>query len=323
MLAHTHAAPPSIAWCLCHRRRRRALPCTALLSRRELASSAGAGTALLLLSQHACAADPAAASPLEAVFNQAAPAYPGPSFAYQRVLQYAPWLFGEWQCSSALQSFDAPKGQRFVPASAIAAAKADEGKAVPFTVRFYQTLPDSAANKLRVTLGSVPESAVVADRAFNIKSLTEATLGKPGAVESVAYDQRDSPDRVTVMYAATPPQKAELYLSALRGDDTTRESDVFYTAECTRQVSIGVAREAVSDYQILCRFERKGPDDVLLTQRVAVYLTPQDPAYFDVANAAVGVYTYTINMRRNTADSPDGGPRLACVETPKEVVQCI
>lgn len=277
-------------------------------------------------SQHARAAESAAAapaSPLAALFAEPAPAWPGPSFAYVRQLLYPSWLFGEWACTSTLVSFDTPRGRRYVPDAAVAAATADTGRDVSFRCRFYSTLPDTASNALRVTLGGLPQSAVVADRAFNIKSLTDATLGTPDAVASVAYDPRDAPLRVSVVYAGTPPMRAELYLSALRGDDTSAHGDVFHTAECIRQVSIGVAREAVSDYQIVCRFQRRSPDDVLLTQKVCVYLTPQDAAYFDVASQAVGVYSYTIAMARQTVASPDGGgPPLACVETPKAVVQC-
>ena len=269
------------------------------------------------------AAHAAEKSELAALFAQPAPGYPGPSFSYVKQLLYPRWLFGEWSATSELTSFEAPRGERYVPASAVAAAEADRGRTVAFKARFFQTLPDTAANALRVTLGSVPESAVVADRAFNIKSLTEATLGREGAVESVVYDPTNAPDRVTVTYAGARPARGELYLSALRGDDLQVEGSIFHTAECIRQVFLGgERRETVTDYQVLCRFDRKSPDDVVLTQRVAVYLQPQEPLYFDVVSQAVGVYTYNIVLHRQTSEAPDG-TRLACVDTPKGVTQCV
>jgi hypothetical protein len=137
------------------------------------------------------------------------------------------------------------------------------------------------------------------------------------------YDPRESPDRLAVTYAGTPPARAELYLSALRADDVSLSGDTFYTAECCRQVAIGVGAEAVSDYQILCRFVRLSPDEVSLQQRVAVYLTPQDARYFDAINAAVALYDYDLTLEREERGGEgEGGGPLVCVQTPKDVTQC-
>ena len=276
MHAPTHA--PCTALPLRSRWRRTAPRCCteagATVSRRHALQAAGALSLPLLTPYTAGAAQQ---SQLAELFAQAAPVYPGPSFAYVKQLLYPRWLFGDWSATSELVSFDAPKGTRYVPASAVAAAESDRGRSVAFRARFFQTLPDTAANALRVTLGSVPESAVVADRAYNIKSLTEATLGREGAVESVVYDPTNASDRVTVTYAGARPSRGELYLSALRGDDLQGDSPVFHTAECIRQVFLGgERRETVTDYQVLCRFQRNSPDDVMLTQKVAVYLQPQE-----------------------------------------------
>ncbi len=293
----------------------------ALLSHAALAASL-AGVPQPVLAR-AAGAGAATESELARLFAASELPWPGPSFAYQRQLYYAPWLFGEWDASSRLTDFAAPRGQRFVPANAAAAADADaQAGAVPFRCRFYSTLPDTGANSLRVALGAMPQSAIIADRGYNIKSLTEATLGRPGAIESVDYDPRDAPDRVTVTYAGSPPYRAELYLSALRADDPASPSSasVFHTAECIRQVSVGVRRETVNDYQILCQFQRSEADanTVLLRQRVAVYLSPYDALYFEAPNTAVGIYSYDIALTRVLRT--DGA---ACVETPKDVVQCV
>jgi hypothetical protein len=270
----------------------------------------------------------AGVSELAELFSASTLGWPGPSFAYQKTLEYPSWLFGEWDASSRLTAFVAPKGDAFVPPAATAAAAADQKAGdVRFCCRFYSTLPDSRSNALRVALGSLPESAVVADRAFNVKSLTEATLARPGAVASVEYDPREAPDRLTVLYAPPAQSKAELYLSAFRSDDTHSGSGAFHTAECIRQVTLGgVGRETVNDYQIVCRFEQDQQDAnrVLLRQKVAVYLSPYDPLYFSAVNQAVGIYSYDIQLQRVITASPEaGGAPLTCVETPKDVVQCI
>lgn len=46
-----------------------------------------------------------------------------------------------------------------------------------YPVRFFSTLPDTAANALRVNLGAVPQQKVIADKAFNRASYTNAVLG--------------------------------------------------------------------------------------------------------------------------------------------------
>jgi hypothetical protein len=43
------------------------------------------------------------------------------------------------------------------------------GSQLEYEARFYSTLPDTWGNKLRVATGQVPESTVIADRAYNAK----------------------------------------------------------------------------------------------------------------------------------------------------------
>lgn len=86
-------------------------------------------------------------------------------------------MFGEWACESKLVAFSLPKGAEVAPREAAAVAKLELGRVVPFTSRFYSTLPDSFANALRVNLGAVPQQKVIADRAFNRANYTNAVLG--------------------------------------------------------------------------------------------------------------------------------------------------
>jgi hypothetical protein len=43
------------------------------------------------------------------------------------------------------------------------------GSQLEYEARFYSTLPDTWSNKLRVATGQMPQSTVIADRAFNAK----------------------------------------------------------------------------------------------------------------------------------------------------------
>lgn len=86
-------------------------------------------------------------------------------------------MFGEWACESTLAAFSLPKGPDVAPREAAAVARLELGRPVRYTSRFYSTLPDSFANALRVNLGVVPQQRVIADRAFNRASQTNAVLG--------------------------------------------------------------------------------------------------------------------------------------------------
>jgi len=275
-----------------------------------------------LASRSASAAEQAArVSPLAALLSAPGMAWPGPAF-YASQLYYPDWLFGEWTVSSTLTAFSTPRGERYAPRNARAAASADLGRPVVFTARFYATLPDDRANALRVALGSLPQSRVVADRAFNAGSLANATAalmqppGSPPAVRSVEYDPRNSPVLLKVAYAGGAT--ATLSLSAMRSDDG--EGPLFYTAECSRQSSADSRGGAASDYQIVCGYERLAEGRVVCRQRVGVFLTPIDEAYFETANTAVALYDYTLDMSRVATAATDGP--LTCVETPKAVTQC-
>jgi len=274
----------------------------------------------------------AAVSALAPLFTAAELAWPGPSFSYQKQLYYPDWLFGEWRVSSKLVAFSTPRGASLALRNAEKAAREDMQHEVQFRARFYSTLPDTASNSFRVALGALPQDAIMADRAFNCASLANATAAAapgaladaPPAVSSVEYDPRESPDAMRVSY--TGGGRAELYLSAMRADALPEGAapTVFHTAECSRQTSMTSRSADVADYQIVSRFEQLAPGRVALRQRVGVYLTPQAERYFEALNTAVALYDYELTMERMTQLAEDGsGAALTCVQTPKDVVQCV
>lgn len=173
-------------------------------------------------------------------------------------------------------------------------------------------------------------------RAFNTRSLTNATLGFD-AVQEVEYDSRD-PGRERVTFSTLgpdlrplPPLRIELFINAARSSvdvlKLQREGnpppESFCTAELYRQVTLGVRAAQVRDYEVVTSFRFENEGLVQATQRVAVYLQPQDAAYFQAGGRAVTVYDYALTLTRV---GPDGGApagAAACVPTPKDVVQCV
>ena len=53
-----------------------------------------------------------------------------------------------------------------------------------------------------------------------------------------------------------------------------------------------------------------------------MYLDPRAPLYFKANGRAVAVYEYELSMVRQTTEDGAGG-RVVCVQTPKDVVQCV
>lgn len=70
-------------------------------------------------------------------------------------------------------------------------------------------------------------------------------------------------------------------------------------------------------------YRQVGPGRVEGRQRSCLYLQPQEPLFFQAGGRAVAVYDYTFTMTRvpPEADAPAGAE--ACVQTPKQVFQCV
>ncbi|GAQ79771.1 hypothetical protein KFL_000380040 [Klebsormidium nitens] len=248
---------------------------------------------------------------------------PGSALLGPFQLYYPQWLFGTWTVTAKLTGFKAPLGERFIStglAREVADPRYGVGSAVQYEARFYSTLPDTWANKLRVTAGQLPESAIIADRAFNAKSLMEASLGYGGVQESV-YDPRGSPTRQTIVLSPSGPQgqplgprRLELYINN-RFSESDAAGD-FVCAELFRRVKLGVRQVDVADSEAIYRFHRESDDRITGSKRRAIYLQPQDELYFEAGNCAVALLDYALVLQRVD-------PGQDCVLTPKGVTQCV
>ena len=273
-------------------------------------------------------------------------------------LYYPRFMFGEWQVDMTFSAVRAPLGRKLVPQGFLDAADAAAedggvGSTYSFRQRFYSTLPDTFENNMIVQLGlGMPRDAIIADRAYNSRQSTDAFLGYAGAVSSSEYDPSNSPLRQVLMLgtlgpdaAPLPPRRIELYINALRSEsgaagggseaeqprepsiynagEAGRPGETFATGERLRQVMVGVRQADVTDYELLHEYRLEKDGLVTGRQRSALYLQPQQAQYFEAGGRAVAVYDYDFVMRRvpPQGDAPEGA--LACVPTPKGVVQCL
>lgn len=251
-----------------------------------------------------------------------------------KIIYYPRWMFGEWSVRSTFIRVTTPLGKRLVPAAFLRSAEAPPEQGGPgsmytYLQRFYSTLPDTLENNTRFWLGlGSPESAVIADKAYNTEQTTEAFLGYSGAVSQVVYDPQASPLRMTVALSTLgpdmsplPPRRLELYVNGISsGSD---EDNVFRTSELARQVLVTVGDVKVSDYEVLNEYRLEKEGVIQGRQRSAIFLQPQDPLYFETGSDAVAVYDYEFLMERVGPPIDAPAEAVACVQTPKQVFQCI
>eukprot|EP00873_Tetraselmis_striata_P001800 jgi/Tetstr1/422064/TSEL_001249.t1 len=229
---------------------------------------------------------------------------PGLSWSTSRKdkqLFYPPWMEGTWAVTADFIGAYTPLGRRFTSTTtpgftkASIIAVADVG-ATPVNFRERYTL-------------SPNEGGVVADRQFNITSSMDAFLNRVGSVKRVEYSPLENPTRYGVTYT-TPRRdgdedmrKAECFinnrLSMLKPAASSDGLETFLCAEFQRQVVQAARQGYVNDYMVALRLEQTAdPTVVRGFQRVAAFLQPQDPAYFDVGGQAVAVYDHTLLYSR-------------------------
>lgn len=194
---------------------------------------------------------------------------PGPRAPWESKQVYYPrWMFGQWAATATFTALATPLGPQFAPQGILAAAQADAsaggiGSVVTYDLRFFSTLPDTLGNQLRMNLGfGLPEDAIIQDRAFNTRAVSNAYLGWQ-AVEYVEYDPREAPDRETVVFARLtpsmrplPPKRTELYIQRAQAAEATADeaaaaggSAAFLTSEMCRQVVLGMQQVSVARHE--------------------------------------------------------------------------
>jgi hypothetical protein len=259
-------------------------------------------------------------------------------------LYYAPFLFGSWNVTATLKQKVYPFGREFVPSKSLVEGsprnrEEQVGDATSYQVHYFSTLANTAANKITVNLGlGVPQPSIIADRAFNIVSMSGA-YRHLAPVESVDWDYREDPTRLTLRFGAAPvaddmrplgQRRGEVYLTARQSEQSDSDSTVYCTAERSRSVTLGPGFTFVSDQEAITEFSQLDDDTVVAVQRIAVYLTPNPNSregvlWQQVGGKAVAFFDYELELKRTREEFflADGSTVLRpCVMTPNDIIQC-
>lgn len=203
-------------------------------------------------------------------------------------LFYPDWMAGTWTLTTTLVDLAAPLAPELVTPG-FEGNRTFLHQPVTCTIRFVPAAP-TVAGRILPRITTAP-GGIVSDRAFNGRNLAQAYLGE-GAVQAVKVDPQDPNRQVTLLRGDRQLE------STVTGRATeTPDPDTFITSELFQQVFRGTAQpyfnrvENTTAYHRLSGSAAQSPG-FEADQVTAIYLSPQDPDYFQAQDTPVALYRY-------------------------------
>ena len=210
-------------------------------------------------------------------------------------LTYPEWFQGRWTATSTLLAQIAPLAPEIVTPG-FENNRQYIDRPVQFTVQFIPNNSTQTTKFLPLNLPqlkpSISPPKIVADRAFNGLNIATAYLGAAN-VTSVNVDPQNPTKQIIQL---TEDRQLETFVT---GFDLERpSSDRFIATELSQQIFRTSSTiylntvETATSYQFLST----PTPTITATQISAIYLSPQDPAYFRTFGRAVAVYKYQLTL---------------------------
>lgn len=226
-----------------------------------------------------------------------------PTQAPQGDLFYPAWIGGTWHLTTTLVELAAPLAPDLVTPG-FAGNEALLHQPIDCQVRFIPAptqnlgalfpgimgwggLPLVGARvggMRRSTVGTV-----ISDRPFNSKNLATAYLG-PGVVQAVKIDPQNPNRQVTLLRG-----DRQLESTVTGRAVETPDRDTFITTELFQQVFRGTAQPYFNQVENTTAYRRSPSTPTPgfeADQITAIYLSPQDPDYFQARETPVALYRY-------------------------------
>jgi hypothetical protein len=206
-------------------------------------------------------------------------------------LVYPDWLAGTWEMTSTLVEQVAPLAPDLItPGFEDNRAYLDQP--ILSRVRFIPA-PVAAGKFLNQSLNTA--TGIVSDRAFNGFNLARAYLGDDG-IKAVKIDP-DNPNRQLTLLSGE-----QQLISTVTGRAVEAPGpDRLITTELFQQVFRGggpaIYLNQVENTTAYYRQPLTNGAAVWADQLTAVYLSPQDPAYFQARQRPVALYRYRLEFR--------------------------
>ncbi len=245
-------------------------------------------------------------SAIAGVLNQRIAQFPNwqskpPVEIAQGDLRYPEWMAGTWEVSSTLVDLVAPLAPKLITPG-FESNRQYLHQTIKFLVKFGEpTYPRNLSKTSQIKLVPMPlvksqdinEKLVVADRVFNGLNIAQAYLGND-SILSVKVD----------------PENPNRQITRLRGDrqlvsvvigrlSETIAPDEFVATEITQQIFHGQTDIYLNEVETTTRYQLQDSGAIpriAADQITAIYLSPQDPDYFNAAGHPVALYRYQLEL---------------------------
>ncbi|MBD1855115.1 MULTISPECIES: DUF6816 family protein [Leptolyngbya] len=186
-------------------------------------------------------------------------------------LIYPDWIAGTWHVKSTLIDLVAPLAPKIVTPG-FESNRQYVNQPIEFDVRFKPN-----------------PTQVIADRAFNGLNIARAYLGDR-AVLSVKVDPNSPNKQITVL------RDDRILTSTITGRAIeTPDPKQFITSEIFQQVFRSTSQPYLNQVETTTAYQfvdgKIGADQI-----TAIYLSPQDPDYFNAGNTPVALYRYRLEF---------------------------
>jgi len=201
-------------------------------------------------------------------------------------LGYPAWIAGDWDVTTTLVDLAAPLAPK-ITTPGFEGNRQQLGQPITFRVRFGEAQAARSPWPARAS-----EPIIVADRAFNGLSLARAYLGD--AARAVLVDP-ENPNRQITRLAGD----RQLVSIVSRRATEAPDPDTFVTTEIFQQ-RFGTAGQLyfneVETTTAYRHADPPGPDTppIEADQVTAIYLSPQDPQFFEAGDRPVALYRYRL-----------------------------
>lgn len=217
-------------------------------------------------------------------------------------LVYPDWFQGTWEMTSTLVDLLAPLAPE-ITTPGFDSNWQYLNQPVICRVRFVPArfLPGNPRlSPLPLPLKSLTQAPIVADRAFNGLNLARAYLGDR-AVLAVEVDPTN-PNRQMTTLSGGRQLISIISGRATEMDENHRfssgDSPRFITTELFQQVFRGSSQPYLNQVETTTAYQylpAKNPT-IVADQVTAIYLSPQDPQYFQAGNHPVALYRYRLEF---------------------------
>lgn len=202
-------------------------------------------------------------------------------------LVYPDWMAGTWKMTSTLVDISAPLAPN-IETPGFKDNQSLLNEPVQCEVRFEPRMNSYTQSFLLQP--RLAQEEIVADRAFNGLSLAKAYLGED-AIKKVVVDSKDPNRQLTIL------ENYHMLESTVTGRATEHPSATdFIATEFFQQMFRGGGKPYFNEVETTTAYHQIDSHHVIADQATAVYLSPQEPNYFEAGNKPVALYRYQLDL---------------------------